>query len=216
MLAEFEHLDILTLHEPKPPGRLQIGIQGGRGSFNETALQAYLATRGIQAYDTHYLYTSENVLAALGDKSVDYGQVAVYNMIGGFVDETIEAMKTLECRIVGGFSIKITHALMIQPDADITQITEVMSQPQVFAQCRGKMAAQYPYLKQVTGEGDLMDSAMVACQLSENKLPKHIAVMGNPALATCYHLKLVTENLQDHPNNYTSFLHIARVEALNL
>lgn len=192
--------------------RIQFGIQGGKGSFNESALLEYVEYHDLTDYDIHYLYTSENVLDALRKDKIHIGQVALYNMAGGFVDETTEAMKHLECRVVGGFSIRISHALMIRPDIDFSEIYTIMSHPQVFAQCKGKLSQKYPQLTQTTSDKELIDSAMIADQISQGKLAKQIAVMGNPLLAKQYGLKIIEENLQDHPNNYTSFLHLAKID----
>src|SRR5207247_568229 len=44
---------------------LTIGIQGGKGSFNEEAITYYVKRNGIDKYKIEYLHTSKNVLRAL-------------------------------------------------------------------------------------------------------------------------------------------------------
>jgi prephenate dehydratase len=39
--------------------------------------------------EIHYLYTTKAVLEALQQGSIDYGQFALYNSIGGLVEETL-------------------------------------------------------------------------------------------------------------------------------
>lgn len=190
---------------------LTFGIQGGKGSFNEEAILYYLSRSGISNYKIKYLYTSENVLAALHKGEIDRGQFAIHNSVGGIVEESIQAMARYKFNIIDQFAIKISHALMIRKDADFSEVTTIMSHPQVFAQCKDTLLKKYPHLKQTSGEGELIDHAMVAKHLSEGKLPKHTATMGSKVLADLYNFKVVEDNLQDAKENYTSFLHVSRI-----
>lgn len=189
---------------------ITFGIQGGKGSFNEEALQYYLKKEGIKKYKLKYLYTSENVLRALHKGDIDRGQFAIHNLRGGIVGESIQAMANYRFKIIEEFAIKISHALMIRKDAKFSEITAIMTHPQVFAQCRNTLAKKYPNLKQIIGQKNLIDHAMVAKYLSENKLPKNIATMGSKILGKIYNLQMIENNLQDDKENYTSFLLVAR------
>lgn len=190
---------------------ITIGIQGGKGSFNEEALFYYLKKEGIDKFRIKYLYTSENVLKALHEGDIDRGQLAIHNSVGGTVGESILAMANYKFKIVEEFAIKISHALMIRKDAKFSEITTIMTHPQVLAQCKSTLSKKYPRLKQVSGEKDLIDHAVIAKHLSENKLPKNIATMGSKILAQLYNLQIIEDNLQDAKENYTSFMQVARI-----
>jgi len=69
---------------------------------------------------------------------------------------------------------------------------------------------KYSHLKQVSGNGKLIDHTMVAKNLAEKKLPENIATMGSKILAELYNLRIVDNNLQDLKENYTSFLMMGR------
>lgn len=190
---------------------ITFGIQGGKGSFNEEAIQYYLEKEKIKKYKIKYLYTSENVLKALHAGDIDRGQFAIHNSVGGIVGESIQAIASYKFKIIEEFAIKISHALMIRKDTQFSEITTIMTHPQVLAQCKGTLAKKYPSLKQTSGEKELIDHAVVAKHLSEGKLPKHIAIMGSKVLAGIYDLQIIEDNLQDAKENYTSFLQISRV-----
>lgn len=190
---------------------ITIGIQGGKGSFNEEALLYYLKKETIKKYKVKYLYTSENVLRALHEGDIDRGQMAIHNSVGGIVSESVEAMANYKFRIIEEFAIKISHALMIRKDTKFSEITTIMTHPQVLAQCKDTLIKKFPYLKQTSGEKELIDHAVVAKLLSEGKLPKNVATMGSKVLANLYNLKIIEDNLQDAKENYTSFMQIARV-----
>ncbi len=184
------------------------GIQGGRGSFNEEAINFYLKSKGINKKGTviKYLYTTDGVLNALDEGKIDYGQFAAFNSAGGMVEESLKAMASHIFKISDTFSIKIAHAMMIRKDADLEKITTTMAHPQVLAQCRKNLARRHPDLRQTSGTGRMIDSALVAKALAEKKLPKTVAVMGSRVLAEIYRLKAVDDNLQDIKENYTTFL----------
>ena len=192
------------------PDCLTYGIQGGPGSFNEEALLYHIEQEHVGAHRIKYLHTSENVLKALHEGEIDIGQMAIHNSVGGIVDESIQAMANYKFKIAKQFTIKISHALMIREDAKLEEIIQIMSHPQVFAQCKDTLARKYPNLAQTSGKGKFIDHALVAKQLGEKKLPKHIATMGSKVLAKLYGLKVIEDNLQDAKENWTGFVLLAR------
>lgn len=194
----------------KTKAYITIGIQGGKGSFNEEAINYYLKRNNIKKYKIEYLHTSKNVLRALHEGDIDQGLFATHNSIGGIVMESVEAMAEYKFSIIEEFAVIISHALMIRKDAKLKDITEIMSHPQVFAQCKKTLEKKYPHLQQTSGKGELIDHALVAKKLGEKKLQKNIATMGSKILAQLYGLTIVEDNLQDLHKNYTSFLLVGR------
>jgi prephenate dehydratase len=188
------------------------GIQGGEGSFNEEAIRFFIRENGVQNSTVTYLYTSDNVMAAVVNGDIVRGQCAVYNSAGGWVTETTDALKKYPVKVIEEFEIKIAHALMIRPDQDFAKIDTIMCHPQVFAQCKQTLATKYPHLKQVSGAGELIDNAKTAEALSTRQLPDTVAVMGSKALAEIYGLIVVEDNLQDLKENFTRFLHVVRAD----
>ncbi len=184
------------------------GIQGGKGSFNEEAISFYLRSKGREEKRAviKYLYTSEAVLKALDEGRIDYGQFAVFNSAGGMVEESLQAMAGHIFKIADEFSIKISHAMMVREGADFKKITAIMTHPQVLAQCKKTLARRHPNLKQASGRGKMIDSALVAKALAEKKLPITTAVMGSRILADIYGLEIVDDNLQDLRENHTTFV----------
>lgn len=191
--------------------KIIIGIQGGPGSFNEEAVMEYLKDEKITTYRIKYLYTSEKVLSELNKDKIDLGQFAILNSTAGFVAESLKAMKRHKFKVKKVFGIKITHALMVRPDANINDIDTIMTHPQVLAQCKNSLSKKYSHLKLTSGEGKLVDHSLVAQHLSLGKLPKNFATMGSKVLADIYNLKIIKDNLQDQKDNYTSFLVAERI-----
>ena len=189
---------------------LTYGIQGGRGSFNEQAIYDYIRRLNIIKYKVKYLYTSEKVLNELHKGTIDYGQFAIHNSVGGVVTESIRAMAKYKFRIVEEFAVLIQHFLMKRKDITKEDIKVIMAHDQVFKQCQDTLAEKYPKLPLQTGKGDLIDTAKAAAYLASGKLPKHTAILGPRTLSDLYGLEIIDENLQDNKNNLTSFLLVGR------
>ena len=115
------------------------GIQGGKGSFNEKALDYYTQREGINKFKVKYLYTTLNVMEALRLDQIDRGQFAICNSTGGMVEESVQAIANYKFKVEAGFAIKIAHALMVRGDAKISDVTTIMTHPQVLAQCKNNL-----------------------------------------------------------------------------
>lgn len=185
---------------------IKIGIQGGKGSFNEEACRRYCTNKGISGYEIIYLYTSDRVIKALEDGEINFGICAIENSLGGLVWETINALSEFNCRIVDNFAIVINHALLGVPGSTIASIDTIMSHPQALAQTRGTLARDYADKKQVSGEGILVDQATAAAALAEGKLPPTTAVIASRVCAELFGLTVLAEGLQDMEENLTTFL----------
>jgi prephenate dehydrogenase len=190
--------------------RLVVGIQGGRGSFNEEAAQHYMSRTPDVPYELVYLHTTDGVLRALHQGTVDRGQFAIHNSVGGMVGESVTAMARYRFDIVEEFAIAIAHCLMMTAGGDVAAIDTIMTHPQVLGQCQATLQARYPSLRQTSGEGDLIDHAKVAELLGQGALPRNIATMGSRLLADIHGLTIIQDNLQDLDNNLTSFLWVQR------
>jgi prephenate dehydrogenase len=186
------------------------GIQGGRGSFNEEALQTYVKQRKIKKFKVKYLYTTEKVLKNLHEGEIDYGLFAIQNAVGGVVQESTYAMAKYRFSICEEFSIKISHFLMKRKDALFSEIHTIMAHDQVFKQCSATLKKKYPNHTQKVGTGDYIDHAKVAWGIAKGVLPKNIAVLGPRILANIYNFDIVDENLQDSDNNLTTFFVVKR------
>jgi prephenate dehydrogenase len=190
--------------------RMVVGIQGGRGSFNEEAAHHYLRGTPSVRQELVYLHTTERVLRALHEGTVDRGQFAIHNSVGGMVGESVTAMARYRFDIVEEFAVKISHCLMMSSEADLSAVDTVMTHPQVLAQCRATLTRKYPRLRQTSGEGDLIDHAKVAELLGQGALAPNIATMGSRVLADLHGLHVIEDNLQDLDENFTSFLWVQR------
>lgn len=197
---------------PKRISRKKIifGIQGGKGSYNEEAILFYIDKNKIKKYQIKYLFTSEKVLKNLHEGSIDFGLFAIQNAVGGMIEESTYAMAKYRFKIVEEFKILIRHSLMKRKDSKIDEVKVIMAHLQNFRQCKDNLAKRYSDIKQVSGRGDLIDTAKCAEDLSKGKLNKNIAILGPKILSKIYNFDIIDENLQDRQDNLTSFFLVER------
>jgi prephenate dehydrogenase len=204
---------IYALLLPKRVNRkyLVFGIQGGRGSFNEEAILSYIEKNKIKNFKIKYLYTTEKVLKNLHQGNIDFGLFAVVNSTGGIVEESIRAMTRYNFRLVESFPLLIRHCLMKRKDVSLKEIKKIIAHPQNFRQCKNNLEKKFPHLLQISGKGDLVDTARSAKALVEGKIDKNTAILGPKILSEIYNFDIIEENLQDNKNNLTTFFLVKRV-----
>ncbi|MFA6532500.1 MAG: prephenate dehydrogenase/arogenate dehydrogenase family protein [Patescibacteria group bacterium] len=197
---------------PKRINRKKIifGIQGGKGSFNEEAVLFYVRKKEINKFQIKYLFTSEKVLKKLHEGNIDFGLFAIQNAVGGAVEESTHAMARYRFKIVEEFQILIRHFLMKRKDVSVGEIKTIMAHSQNFRQCKDNLAKKYQNLKQISGKGNLLDTARCADALAKNKISKDTAILGPKILTEIYDLEIIDENLQDIQNNLTTFFLVSR------
>lgn len=186
--------------------KIKIGIQGGRGSFNEEACLTYIGAHDLKNIEIVYLYTADRVMKALAEGTVDRGIAAIHNSIGGIVWETANALAEIGAKILDNFPIIINHCLLVRPGTKISEIETIMSHPQALAQTAATRSKKYPGKRFESGSGILVDQATAAKALAEGKLPKTVAVIASRVCAEIYPLEIMDEGLQDAKNNLTTFI----------
>jgi len=187
-----------------------IGIQGGRGSFNEKAILTYFKKNHWDDYQIKYLYRAENVFNALFKDEIDYGFFAIFNTLGGPVIQSVKAMINFRFKVVDKITILIRHFLMKRKDVDLKDISQIIAHPQVFAQCQNNLKKKYPHLKLISGKKEMIDTAKAAKALAEGRMDKRTAVLGPKILSQIYNFDIVDEDLQDDKNNRTTFFLVKR------
>jgi len=192
-------------------GVVTIGIQGGRGSFNELATEQFISVRKITNSKLKYLFTTKRVLVQLNRGQIDRGVFAIANSRGGLVDETLVELGKHGFAIVDKVVLSIEHHLMKLPKVPFSKIRQIMAHDQVFKQCRETLSKRHSKLKLIQGKGDMLDTAKAAEALAKGLIKPETAILGNKNLAKIFGLEIIERNLQDEHQNKTTFLVVKRV-----
>ncbi len=125
--------------------------------------------------------------------------------------ESLQALGRYNCEIEQRFEILVDHCILHHPDIEFKDVGTLISHPQALGQCQGNLARNYPNLKKISGEGDLIDQALCARHIAEGKLPITMAVLAPKVCAELFGLTVHDTSLQDRgKKNLTTFLWVKR------
>jgi len=180
---------------------LLVGFQGEHGAYGEAAARQALP-------DAAYIpvRTFGQVFENVAGGALDRGVVPLENYLGGVVTPVSELLVERELSIVGEIRLPIRHCLLVPPGIHHRDVRVVYSHPQALAQCR-------EYLRRHNLEGrPFYDTAGAARMLFQER-PEAAAAIAGRLCAELYHLDILGEGIEDHPENITRFAVLAR-EAL--
>ncbi len=180
--------------------RPRVAYQGEHGAYSE---EAALAIFG--AAETVPCPTLADAFGALARGDADFATVPVENSQAGSINDTYDLLLTHrgELTIRGEFDLHVHHCLLALPEDDPAGIRAALSHPQALAQCARFLASRGIA---AVPSGDTAGSAR---RIREEGLRGHAAVAGRRA-AEFYDLRILAENIEDNPYNFTKFLVLAR------
>jgi prephenate dehydratase len=182
---------------------LRIGYLGPPGTFTEEALftQADLAQAQLVP-----IGSIPDVLAATASNEVDVGFVAIENAIEGSVNVTLDMLAfETDLLIQREVVMPIDLCLIGVPGARIDDIKTVMSFPHATAQCRGFLNERLPGVT-TQATNSTSDASRQVAELGDLQA----AALGTARSADVYGLEVLAHEIEDHPENATRFVVVAR------
>jgi len=184
-----------------------IAYLGPPGTFTEEAL---LSEPELAAHELVELPSFPDVLAAVAEGRTDFGFVAVENAIEGTVNVTVDALVFEHCLLIQREVVLPVHQhLLAPPGLALDGIDHVVSFPVALAQCRRFLADHLARAREVAAPSTSDAARMVAA----GECPAGSAAIGTRLAATLYGLDVVADSIEDHPENATRFVLVAREEA---
>ena len=183
--------------------RRRVGFLGPEGTFTEQALlgQADLATEELVP-----MATIGEVLAATDDGSIDLGFVGIENSIEGTVNATIDALAfEHDLLIQREVELRIQLNLLAPSGVRMADVRRVLTFPVAAGQCRTWLATNLPKAEVVAANSNAEAARLVA--------EEHDGVSAAvaPSLAAkIYGLEDLASDIEDHPENTTRFVLVAR------
>ena len=176
---------------------------GPSGTFTEEAL----LTQADLAASTLLPKTSiAEVLEAVATGEVDMGFVPIENAIEGTVTETLDALIfEYDFFIEREVILDVHLQLMAKRGATIPRITRIHSYPHALAQVRGFLASTFENVETIA-EKSTADAAKVVSERGDN----HDAAIAPRLSASLYGLEILANDIEDHKDNQTRFVAVAR------
>lgn len=178
---------------------MKVAYQGEHGAYSESAILEHFPGKVDMAPQPSF----EDVFTQVTSGECAFGFIPIENSVAGSIHRNYDLLLQHQLHVVGEHSLRVSHCLIGMPDSDLSQVRKVISHPQALAQCDGFLRG----LKDVHVE-PVFDTAGSVRLCRETADPTVAAIASNRA-AGIHHMKVLAENIEDTPNNYTRFLIIA-------
>ncbi len=182
---------------------LIISFQGEKGAYSEQAIHKLYQKKQIQDITTFPCMSFAEALEAVAEKKANFAMIPVENSIAGTVLPAYDELLKYNLRIQHEVILKVEHCLMSHPDAKFDDIILVRSHPQALAQCQNNIARMQLSPK------IFVDTAGAAKYIAEKGILDQAAIASKLAAKT-YSLKILKEQFEDEPFNYTRFFLLGR------
>jgi prephenate dehydratase len=185
------------------PAATTVAYFGPANTFTQEAL---LTQPDLAAAAAEPLPSITAVLDAVASGRAELGFVPIENAIEGTVSATIDGLiHDVDLHIQREVVMDIHLHLMARPGTALADIKEVSSYPHALAQCQKYLAETLPAAEQ-RAANSTADAARV---LGESG-PDHGAAIAPRLAAERYGLVVLAEDVEDHPENQTRFVLVAR------
>jgi prephenate dehydratase len=187
-----------------PGARSRIGFLGPEGTFTE---QALLSQPELAALELVPLPSIPDVLASVEAGVVDLGFVAVENSIEGAVTVTVDnlAFET-DLLIQGEVVMGVQMNLLAPSGVGLGDVERVLSIPVATAQCRSFLRRELPGATSLATSSTAEAAQLVAGAEHDG----HTAAIAPSVAAKVYGLDVLATDIEDHPDNATRFVLVAR------
>ena len=180
-----------------------VAYLGPAGTFTE---QALLTQDDLAALEHVPLPTIRGVLEATEQSRADIGFAAIENSIEGAVNATLDALAfELDLLIQREVVHPVEMCLLAHDGVALEQIERVVSFPHAAAQC-------HQYLARTLRDATIVaanSTADAARELADSK-EAATAVVATALAASTYGLSVLARHIEDHPENHTRFVAVAR------
>jgi len=185
------------------PPATSLAYFGPAATFTQEAL---LTQPDLAAADLRALGTITAVLEAVANGDVDLGFVPIENAIEGTVNATMDGLIfDVDLHIQREVVMDIHLHLMARPGTAMRDIRQVSSYPHALAQCQKFLAQTLPGAEQQAA-----NSTADAARVLGESAAKDGAAIAPRLAAERYGLTILSEDVEDHPENQTRFVLVAR------
>ena len=188
-------LEFCCMERPDYSGA-RIVFQGLEGAYSELATKEYFG----EDCDCYHVETWKDAMEAIKNHEADFAVLPIENSSAGIVSENYDLLVEYDNYIVGEQIIRIEHALLGLPEAQIEDITSVYSHPQSLMQCSAFLEEHRTWEKH-----SLKNNAFAAKKIRDDGLLTQAAIASEQN-ADIYGLKVLKSSVQNNKNNSTRFL----------
>jgi prephenate dehydratase len=182
---------------------MRVAYLGPAGTHSEEALRAS-APPDAEAVPYPTIY---DAVIAVHEGAVDRAIVPIENALEGSVAVTLDTL-TAEAdrvRIEAEVVQPIHHCVIARTEVPLAGVERVVSHPQATAQCARFLREHLPHADHVTAPSTA-DAVMTVCAEDGGRA----VALGSSLAAELYGCEVIATNVEDHPDNVTRFVWLAR------
>lgn len=172
----------------------RIAFQGMNGAYSQEATHQYFG----EEIETIPCHAFKDLFTAVETKEADFAILPVENAVAGSVNQSYELLAEYDLSVYAEVILRVRHTLITLPDTNPDDIQIVRSHPQALSQCQNYIR-RHAY----TAEAHF-DTAGSARDLAEKPEPR-VAVIASALAAKLYGLKVIDQDIEDFPFNFTRF-----------
>lgn len=175
-----------------------VACQGVEGANSGIAAKKVFSISNIS-----YFKNFEGVFTAVDKGFCEFGVLPIENSTAGSVLEVYDLMKKYNTYIVKSVRVKINHCLVVNVGVEKKDIKKIISHSQALSQCAN-------YISKLKVESESVENTAVAGKRIAESGDKTTACICSKECAEIYGLKILEENIEDNPLNYTRFIVISK------
>ena len=183
---------------------MRVGYLGPAGTVSHEALMTAPGANGFELVPQPTLHAA---VLAVHDGDVDRVLVPFENALEGSVNPVLDALvfEAEELVIVGELRHPVHFCLVTNAEWELDAVHSVVSHPQATGQCARFLRETLPHAEIFPASS----TADAVRRIAENAEP-YMAALGTRGAAELYGCTILRENVEDHPDNETRFVWLAR------
>jgi len=181
---------------------MRVAYLGPEGTVSHEAL---LGAPGADGFEPVPQPTLPAAVLAVHDGAVDRALVPIENALEGSVNPVIDALvfETEDVVIVGELRHPVHFCLVAAGPVELNAVSAVISHPQASGQCAR-------FLRDALPHAHIVSASSTADAVRRVAAEPGLVGLGTRQAAELYGCTVLRENVEDHPDNETRFVWLAR------
>ncbi|MFT6054577.1 MAG: prephenate dehydratase [Roseivirga sp.] len=176
-----------------------LGFLGPENTYHDIARQRFLPTLSFSFFKNF-----DEIFDALKNGKIKKALIAVSNNASGLVSNNLERIQSEKFNIIQDFDLNINLCLASNKQLSLKEISKVYSHTMAIKETQHYFS-KYSHITFISST-----STAGAIQELQNNREKTAAVIASKEAIQANNLLLLFENIEDHPENKTTFSLIER------
>lgn len=172
----------------------ELGLLGPENTYHDIARQRFLPNLSFSFFNNF-----DDIFKALREGKIRKALIAVRNNASGLVSDNLERIKAAQFKIVQEYDLPVNLCLGSNKALSLKEITKIYSHTMAIKETQ-KFFSKYSHITFISST-----STAGAIQELINNREKTAAVISSKEAIETNNLLLIAENIEDHPDNKTTF-----------